>query len=110
MILNCYGLCQTFSGAVVGDVTGHVNGFTVNHQVPHATHKVPVPYGEIFWKVGHPTKQKRPSEIQRPEEGKQNLKMSHQTLQQVNGIKSSQSSELSCFPLSKAESTIWFSC
>ncbi len=22
IFLNCYGLCQTFSGAVVGDVTG----------------------------------------------------------------------------------------
>lgn len=73
IFLNCYGLCQTFSGAVVGDVTGHVDGFTVNHQVPHATHKVTVSYGEILWKVGHPTKQKRPSEIQRPEEGKQNF-------------------------------------
>lgn len=56
----------TCCGAVVGDVAVHVDGPTVDTQVPHAADKVAVPHGEVFRQVGNPAEQQRPSQVQRP--------------------------------------------
>lgn len=58
--------CLTCCSAVVGDVAIHVDGSTVDAQVPHAADKVAVPHREVFRQVGNPAEQQRPSQVQRP--------------------------------------------
>lgn len=41
-------ICLTCCGAVVSDVTGHVDGFAVDAEVSHAAHKVPVSDWEVL--------------------------------------------------------------
>lgn len=49
--------CLTFCGAVVSDVTGHVDGFAVDAEVPHAANKVSVSDREVLRQVGNATQQ-----------------------------------------------------
>lgn len=54
----------TCSGSVVSDEAGHVGGFAVDAQVPHAAHKVSVPHREVLGQVGNTTQQQRSCQVQ----------------------------------------------
>lgn len=54
----------TWSGAVVSDEAGHVDGFAVDGQVSHAAHEVPVPDREVLGEVGNSAEQQRAGQIQ----------------------------------------------
>lgn len=56
----------TCSSSVVGNVGGQVDALAVDEEVSHASHKVPVSDGEVFWQVGDPSKEQGTCEVQGP--------------------------------------------